>query len=74
MLRNLFARREDARTVMQSPDATTSSRAPAQEYASLGPYYVAQAGPAATRLGSAPRELSPIVRAAATRITGNPVA
>lgn len=74
MLRNVFGRRADSRTVMESADAMTSSHAPAQEYASLGPYYIAQAGPAATRLGSAPTELSPVVRRAAARITGNPVA
>lgn len=76
MLRNLFGRREDAPKLMQSPDAMTSSRAPApsQEYATLGAYVVPQAGPAASRLASAPGSLSPVVRAAAQRITGSPLA
>lgn len=74
MLRNLFGRREDSPKLMQSPDALTSSRAPSQEYATLGAYVVPQAGPAASRFASAPATLSPVVRAAARRITGSPLA
>lgn len=77
MLRNLFARREDSPTLMQSPDVVTTSRtpsAPATEYATLGAIAIPQAGPAATRLVSAPGSLSPVVRAAAARITGHPAA
>ncbi|MFP5363366.1 MAG: hypothetical protein ACLGI5_11635 [Thermoleophilia bacterium] len=76
MLSNLFGRRGYAAEPMQSPDATTSSRAPApsQEYATLGAYVIPQAGPAASRLGSPPSSLSPVVRAAAQRIAGSPLA
>ena len=65
MLKNLFHRRENAPAVMQSPDTGTNSRsqsAPAVEYAGLGSNV------------SAPRTLSPVVRAAAERITGQPIA
>lgn len=72
-LRSLF-RREDSRTVMHSPDTLTSSRAPAPDYATLGPIAVAQAGPAASRIASAPDHLSPVVRNAAARISGTPIA
>ena len=73
MLKNLFSRHGDAHTVMESPDVATTSRAPSVEYASLSRMAVAQAGPAARHYVSAPSELSPIVRAAAERITGHPV-
>ncbi len=73
MLRNLFARREDARTVMQSPDATTSSARPRRSMRRSA--RTTSRRPVPPRRDWAPhRELSPIVRAAATRITGHPVA
>lgn len=75
MLRNLFARHEDSHTLLQSPDATSSSRAQAQaqEWATLGPIVVPQAGPAATRYVTPAGPLSPVAKAAVARITGNPV-
>ena len=75
MLRNLFARHEDSHTLLQSPDATQSSRAQAQaqEWARLGQIAVPQAGPAATRYMMPGRSLSPVAKAAVARITGNPV-
>jgi hypothetical protein len=76
MLKNLFTRRDSAPTLMQSPhvasNAPAASEAP--EFATLGPMAIPQAGPAATRYVSAPSSLSPVVRAAAERITGHPVA
>jgi hypothetical protein len=74
MLRNPFGRHDDSRSVMQGPDAATSSRAPAQEYAAPGSIAIPQAGPAAMRYVSAPGSLSPVVQAAAARITGTPLA
>lgn len=73
MLKSLFARHGDSHTVMQGPDVATTSRAPSAEYASSARVAVPQAGPAATRYVPAPSELSPVVRAAAERITGHPV-
>jgi hypothetical protein len=73
MLKNLVHRHENSRTLMESPDATTSSAAAAVEYAQLGPIAVAQAGPAARRLMSPSGTLSPVAHAAVARITGNPV-
>jgi hypothetical protein len=73
MLRNLFARHEDSHTLLQTPDATGSSRAQAQEWATLGPIAIPQAGPAAVRYVSPTGSLSPTARAAVARITGNPV-
>ena len=57
---------------MRSP--ARAAPAASQEYATLGAYVIPQAGPAASRLGSAPSSLSPVVRAAAQRITGSPLA
>jgi hypothetical protein len=74
MLRNLFARHENSHTLLQTPDATASSRAQAQEWATLGPIAIPQAGPAAMRYLSPADSLSPVTRAAVARITGNPVA
>ena len=73
MLRNLFHRHEDAHTLLQSTDATTSSRAQAQEWATLGTLAIPQAGPAATRYVSPAGTLSPTVRRAVERITANPI-
>jgi hypothetical protein len=76
MLRNLFTRRDSAPTLIQSPDVASNSgapSAPAVDYATLGPMAIPQAGPAATRLISGSGALSPVVRAAAERICGNPV-
>ena len=73
MLRNLLHRHEDSHTLLQSPDATQSSRAQAQEWARLGTIAVPQAGPAATRYMMPARSLSPVAKAAVARITGNPV-
>lgn len=78
MLRNLFARHEDSHTLLQSTDATTSSRAQAQaqaqDWATLGAIAIPQAGPAAQRYVTAAGCLSPVARRAVERITGNPVA
>lgn len=74
MLRNLFHRHEDSHTLLQSTDATTSSRAQAQEWATLGTVAIPQAGPAATRYVSPAGALSPTARRAIERITGNPIA
>lgn len=73
MLKSLFSRHGDSHTVMESPDVATTSRAPSVEYASFSRMAVPQGGPTAQRYVSAPSELSPIVRAAAERITGHPV-
>ena len=45
MLRNLFSRHEDSQTLLQVADATSSSRAQAQEWATLGTIAMPQAGP-----------------------------
>lgn len=74
MLRNLFHRHEDSHTLLQSTDATTSSAAQAQDWASLGTIAIPQAGPAATRYVSPTGVLSPTARRAVERITGNPIA
>jgi hypothetical protein len=73
MLRNLFSRHEAAQAPLQSPDATTSSRAQAQaqEWATLGTIAIPQAGPAAVRYVSPTGTLSPTAQAAVARITGN---
>ena len=76
MLRNLFHRHEDSHTLLQSTDATTSSRAQAaqaQEWATLGAIAIPQAGPAATRYVSPTGVLSPTARRAVERIAGNPI-
>ena len=76
MLRNLFHRHEDSHTLLQSTDATTSSRAQAaqaQEWATLGSIAIPQAGPAAQRYITAAGSLSPVARRAVERITANPV-
>lgn len=73
MLKSLFSRHGDSHAVLESPDVATTSRAPAAEYASFSRMAVPQAGPAARHYVSAPSELSPVVRAAAERITGHPV-
>lgn len=75
MLKNPFSRREDAQTLLQSTDATSSSpaHAQAQEWATLGPIVVPQAGLAAQRYVSPAGSLSPVARRAVERITGNPV-
>lgn len=74
MLRNLFSRHEDSQTLLQSPDATSSSRAQAQDWATLGTIAVPQAGPAAQRYVTPAGSLSPVARRAVERITGDPVA
>lgn len=74
MLRNLLHRHQDSRTVPQSTDATTSSRAQAQDWATLGAIAVPQAGPAAQRYVTPAGSLSPVARKAVERITGNPIA
>ena len=74
MLRNLFARHEDSHTLLQTPDATASSRSQVQDWATLGSIAIPQAGPAATRYLTPADSLSPVARAAVARITGNPVA
>jgi hypothetical protein len=74
MLRNLFHRHEDSHTLLQSTDATTSSQAQAQEWATLGSIAIPQAGPAAVRYVSPSGSLSPTARRAVERITGNPIA
>jgi hypothetical protein len=74
MLRSLFARHEDSHTLMQSPDETTTSRAPAQQYASLGPLAAMQYGRGASPFIQPPASLSPVVQAAAARITNSPIA
>lgn len=75
MLKNLFSRREDSPELLQSTDATSSSRAQAQahEWATLGPVAVLQAGPAAQRYVSPAGSRSPVARRAVERITSNPV-
>jgi hypothetical protein len=73
MLRNLFSRHDAAQTPLQSPDATASSRAQAQDWAVLGTIAIPQAGPAATRYVTPAGSLSPVARAAVARITGNPI-
>ena len=76
MLRSLFHRHEDSHTLLQSTDATTSSRAQAQaqEWATLGSIAIPQAGPAAQRYITPAGALSPTARRAVERITGNPLA
>jgi hypothetical protein len=74
MLKNLFTRRDAAPALMQSPDVATTSSAPSADYATLGPMAIPQAGPAATRYVSGSSSLSPVVRAAAERIVGHPIA
>ena len=75
MLRNLFHRHEDSHTLLQSTDATTSSRAQAQqEWAALGAIAAPAFGPAAQRYVTPAGALSPVARRAVERITANPIA
>lgn len=74
MLRNLFGRHEDSHTLLQSTDATTSSAAQAQEWATLGAIAAPAFGPAAQRYVTPAGALSPVARRAAERIIANPVA
>jgi hypothetical protein len=73
-LRSLLARDEDSRTLPQSPESTTTSRAPSEEVARLGPIAALQYGRGASPTLSAPTSLSPVIRAAAERITSTPIA
>ena len=73
MRKKLFGGHADAAAaVHQRQDASASSPA-LQEYATFASMAIPQAGPAATRYVSAPSSLSPVARAAAARITGNPI-
>ena len=74
MLRNLFHRHEDSHTLLQSTDATTSSRAQAQEWAALGAIAAPAFGPAAQRYVTPTGALSPVARKAVERISANPIA
>jgi hypothetical protein len=73
-LRSLFARHDDSPTLLQSPESTTTSRAPSEAYAQLGPIAALQYGRGASPTLSAPGSLSPVIRAAAERITSTPIA
>ncbi|MEA2153979.1 MAG: hypothetical protein QOE11_119 [Solirubrobacteraceae bacterium] len=74
MLRSLFARHEDSQTLLQSPESTSSSRAPAEQYATLGPISALQFGRGASPIVASPGVLSPVIQARAERIMSNPCA
>lgn len=75
MLTSPFARRTNSPTVMRSPDPAPAATAPAaaEQYATLGPMRTLQFGPGASPFASATGSLSPVVRAAAERISNTPV-